>query len=80
MITQDRESEDHKLVAFDWSTQMGQLAEVREEWRCCTMGHGVQFVTILGHTMMPELLAGTMSSKYYYGLHLNHSDIDISHE
>ena len=57
---QVRELEDHRLVAFDWSTQTVQLAAAREEWRCCTTGHGVLFVMTLGPLMMPELLAGVI--------------------
>ena len=50
--------DNQRLEAYDWSTQTAQLAEIGEEWRCCTMGHGVQFVTTIGPMMMPELLAG----------------------
>ena len=57
---QVREFEDHRLVAFDWSTQTVQLAAAREEWRCCTTGHGVLFVMTLGPIVMPELLAGAI--------------------
>ena len=59
-ISQDKELDDHRLAAYDWSTEMAQLVVAREEWRCCTTGDGVQFVTILGNTMMPGLLAGTI--------------------
>ena len=62
MIPQARELKDHRLVAFDWSTQMGQLVAAREEWRCFTMGHGVQFVMTLGPIVMPELHAGIKKS------------------
>ena len=56
--------ENQRLEAYDWSTQTVQLAEIREEWRCCTMGHGVQFVTTIGPMMMPELLAGMNIFKF----------------
>ena len=45
-------------MEFDWLTQMAQLAGIREEWKYCITGHGVQSVMIYGHTMTPELLAG----------------------
>ena len=70
MTPQARELKDHRLVAFDWSTQTEQLAADREEWRCCTTGHGVQFVTTLGPIVMPELHAGI---KNPYSLCVDHN-------
>ena len=49
-------------MTFDWSTQTAQLVEVREEWKYCTTGHGVQSVMIHGQTMTPELRAGIYDS------------------
>ena len=54
--------ENQRLVAFDWSTQTGQLVAAREEWRYCTTGHGVQFAMTLGPIVMPGLHAGKYSS------------------
>ena len=61
--------DNQRLEAYDWSTQTAQLAEVREEWKCCTMGHGVQFVTTIGPMMMPELLAGIYELLFTPGSH-----------
>ena len=54
----DMDQDNQRFRIYDWSTLMVQLAVAREEWRCCTMGHGVQFVMTVGLTVMPELLAG----------------------
>ena len=61
---QDKD-QDQRLEVYDWSTLMVQLAVAREEWRCCTMGHGVQFVMMVGRTMMPELLAGMKILEFF---------------
>ena len=49
---------DHRFKEYDWSIVMELLVAARDEWRCCTVDGGEQFVTVVGTLLKLELPAG----------------------